>query len=819
MTSATASPVLGEPTGHSSTASVQVRILVVDDDRAKRSALGAALGPLGFTIVEADSGVAALRCLMVQDFAVILLDVFMSGMDGFETAALIRQRKQSELTPIIFITAARAEDISQPDRLAEGAVDFIFAPVEPNELRAKVSAFAKLFVTAETLANQVREAQTSVDHLGLVTDVAPIGIFQTDIGHRYVYTNPRWSEVTGIAPEDAIGQALETVIAKDGRDDFHQALSARDRTGTEFSFRFEIIHPDRGPRVATMTAVPIPDREGGTCGLIGTVADVTAEAKAEAAMADAHAAATSASQFKSDFLANMSHEIRTPMNGVIGMTDLLLETGLDAHQRDYAQTVRNSGEALLAIINDILDFSKVEAGMLEIEDTDYSVRTVMDNVVELLASSAHTKGIELVAAVDPGVPALVRGDSGRLRQVLMNLVGNAIKFTHSGDVVVRAAIDDTVGADRFLRFGVSDTGVGIAPDKIGAIFQPFVQADASTTRRFGGTGLGLAISGQLITLMGGDFGVSSQQSEGSTFWFTIKIHPTETATSPGVADAHDELTGLTALVVDDNASQRGVLFDHLTGWGMTVTTSDSGERALALLQSASHHGLSFDVTLIDRFMPGMDGLELKEAILGGPAGNTPLLLMIGAGDEQDLDECDRCGFRALVAKPVHRGNLLDCVRWALDLDVAAPRSAAPTSPVPGPVVRPSGIRLLLAEDNLINRKVALAMLSGAGYQVDTVYDGAAAVLATSTQHYDAILMDCQMPGMNGYEATAAIRDQERDARHTPIIALTAGARTQDKERCLSGGMDAYLAKPISKDALLSVVATFVQSGDAPGPPQ
>jgi signal transduction histidine kinase/DNA-binding response OmpR family regulator len=578
----------------------------------------------------------------------------------------------------------------------------------------------------------------------------------------------------------------------------------------EFSHKFEISQRGPSSRVVSLTAVPIPNVDGGTHGLIGIVADVTAEATAEAAMSDAHAAATSASQLKSDFLANMSHEIRTPMNGVIGMTDLLLETKLDAHQRDYAQTVRNSGEALLAIINDILDFSKVEAGMLEIEDNDFDLGMVVDSVVDLMAASAHGKGIELVAAVESSVPSVVRGDSGRLRQVLMNLVGNAIKFTQSGDVVVRVTVGDAVGRDRFVRFGVSDTGVGIDSDKIGAIFQPFVQADTSTSRRFGGTGLGLAISGQLITLMGGDFGASSQLGAGSIFWFTIRVRPA-TSSAPDAPAPPSELIGMKVLVVDDNASQRAVLSDYLTDWGMTVTTAETGRRALEILQRAASHQLHFDVALIDSVMPEMNGLELKDAIASRSINGTPLILMTGRVDEHEIGEVARSAFHALLFKPVHRNTLLDCLRSAFGLGLVGDAVMEPEIPDTFRIPGPRRGRLLLAEDNPINRKVALAMLSGVGYQVDCVYDGAGAVQATESNLYDAILMDCQMPGMNGYEATAAIRHREGAAKHTPIIALTAGARTQDKERCLNGGMDGYLAKPISKDALLSVVASFVQT--------
>jgi PAS domain S-box-containing protein len=656
-----------------------VPILVVDDSPAKRLALKAALQPLSYSIVEADSGVAALRCVAAEDFAVILLDVRMPSMDGFETAALIRQRKQSEMTPIIFFTAYSGDEIANADRYAEGAVDFMFAPVPPEEIRAKVSVFANLFIKAGVLAARAQDVQTSADQLRLLTDAAPIGIFQTDADNRYVYTNPRWTEITGIASERANGQAWDTMI---GVELVPGHAPADTSTADELCRRFEIAVAGSTPRIVLATSKLVPGSgKGASGGWVGTLADVTAETGAEAALADARDAANESSRLKSDFLANMSHEIRTPMNGVIGMTDLLLETDLDARQRDYAQTVRNSGEALLSIIDDILDFSKVEAGKVDIEHIDIDLWDIVHGVVDLLSGSAQAKGLELVAVVERSVPSTVKGDPGRVRQVLMNLIGNAIKFTDSGEIVVRAAMDQTAGDFSLVRFRVSDTGAGIDPDKLDLIFQPFVQADTSTSRRHGGTGLGLAISGQLVALMGGDCGVSSVLGRGSTFWFTVRID---------------------AAVVDDDAL------------------------VLAGTDRAADSGLA-------RATTGTDGL-------------------------------------------------------------------------------PSAGRLLLAEDNPINQKVAVAMLSGAGYTVDTVSDGAAAVAAAATGRYDVILMDCQMPELSGYEATAAIRAHEGAARHTPIVALTAGARREDRERCLAEGMDSYLAKPLNKDVLLALVATTVMSG-------
>ncbi len=782
-------------------------ILVVDDDKAKRMALKAALSPLGFSVVEADSGVAALRILMDQQFAVILLDVFMPAMNGFETASFIRQRQQSEMTPIIFITAYGSDEIADSDRFAEGAVDFIFAPVDPTELRAKVSYFVNLFMKAEQLATRTLELEMSADHLRLLTDVAPIGIFQTDADNRYVYTNPRWSALTGIAAETAKGRQLDTVIASELRSDLMNQLRDPQVHRGEFSYRFEIPRPHSDPLVALMTAVAIPDDRGGIAGWIGTIADVTAEAGAEAAMAKARDVATAASQLKSDFLANMSHEIRTPMNGVIGMADLLLDSHLDERQRDYAQMVRDSGEALLAIISDILDFSKVEAGMLSVESQDFDLRGVLHDVVDLLAGSAQNKEIELVAIVERHVPELLRGDAGRLRQVLLNLVGNAIKFTDSGDVSVRVALDR---AKSVLRFDVRDTGDGIASDKIGVIFQPFVQLDTSTTRRYGGTGLGLAISGQLISLMGGDYGVASTPGEGSDFWFTLPAPPSSSNPSIEPPAVHSELHGLTALVVDDSLSQRSLLVELLSEWGMDVTAVASGEEALSTLTSASDRGTPMALALLDLSMPEMEGYDLKLSIesLGLP---TALILMVGMGQGVELDNAQETGFRAALSKPVHRSHLLHCVRSALGLPLAVPSLEREVRTTESLDITHRG-RILLVEDNMINQKVALAMLSGTGYQVDAVADGAAAVEAFGLEHYDTILMDCQMPGMNGYQATAAIRESEGPDRHTPIIALTAGARSEDRTRCLSAGMDGYLVKPVDKNVLLELLATSTGAG-------
>ena len=652
-------------------------------------------------------------------------------------------------------------------------------------------------------------ARRSERRLRIIMDQIPVTVSYIDAGMNYRYVNRAQEQWLGKPLDQIDGRPVREVVGDAVFEDIaprlHEALGGKE-------VQLERERTDRHGNTVVHSGRHVPDvnEDGQVTGVYTVFFDITKRALAEQALLrheqelrQAKDAAENASRAKSEFLANMSHEIRTPMNGVLGLTELLLETPLDSQQRPFVETVRNSGEALLSIINDILDFSKIEAGKLETESLDFDLYQAVEDVVQLLAPRAHAKQLELACRIDEVLPAAVRGDPYRLRQILTNLIGNALKFTESGEVVVKLDKVD----DRCMRFSVRDSGIGITAEARERLFRPFEQADGSTTRRFGGTGLGLAISRSLVELMGGRIGVDSHPGRGSTFWFTLPLVP---AGSLPAVPTPVVLSGRRVLVVDDNATNREIVAHHAQAGGMLVECAIDGIDALERLHRARAEGRPFELAVVDMKMPRMDGIELAGRVQADTLlASLKLVLVTSLHSPDEVARARQAGISAYLSKPVRRQELFRAMAQTLgDVDSSHDGARHDNERV---CFR---ARVLLAEDNGVNQVVARNMLKNMGCEFEIVPNGQEALAAARRGGFDLVLMDCQMPVMDGYDATRAIREWEdslAEPTRVPIIALTANALVGDAETCLACGMDDHLAKPYTRKQLAAVLARWLKA--------
>ncbi|HJT60705.1 MAG TPA: response regulator [Burkholderiales bacterium] len=703
--------------------------------------------------------------------------------------------------------------------LAEGANRFsqgdYAVRIEPEgspEVSSAAEAFNNMANNIESLIASLGKSESKNKLLATIVEQSSEAIWTRDLAGTITSWNSGAAAMFGYPPAEAMGHALSL---GDSTPEEEEARRQRLVAGEKFSYDAKALTRTRTAIDIQVAVAPLLDDTNECIGSIAVARDVTQHKRSEEALRLAREAAEAANHAKSSFLARMSHEIRTPMNGVLGMTELLLETGLSSTQRKYAETVQRSGKNLLDIINDILDFSKIEAGKLELENVDMDLRRTVEDVVDLLAERAHSKGLELACSIPADLMTHVRGDPLRLGQVLTNLVGNAIKFTRQGAVVIRVASTDETASKVTMRFEVSDTGSGISPEAQSRIFDEFSQADGSTTRKHGGSGLGLAISKQLVEMMGGNIHVESALGAGSTFWFTSSFEKQESLVHEDSRSAPmGMLTGVRALIVESSSINRGILQAQMSNWGMSNRVAAAPEQAVDLLTQAAARGAPYDIAIIDLGLPGMDALELARTIRAR-SDIAKVRLVVLTRRQADIKSAREAGIDACLAKPVRQTMLYECLvnvmAGQLQEAAAAPAMSAPVNAAPGT----GRGNILLVEDNLINQQVALGILQIQGYTVTVVNNGREALDAHAQGAFDLILMDCHMPEMDGFEATREIRARERPTgKRMPIVALTANAMAQDREACLNAGMDDHLSKPFSMLTLQNMLDKWMPQGAA-----
>jgi two-component system sensor histidine kinase/response regulator len=654
--------------------------------------------------------------------------------------------------------------------------------------------------------------------LRTVVDNIPDSILAVDSEGRYVLVNKAFAKLHGLeSTEQLLGKSAFDLFPKELATSLRAADLEVMRAAKPLEAERSVVDAEGNVHWILMSKVPLTNKLDEIVGIVGVNRDITQGKRSEAELRQAKEAAEGANRAKSEFLANMSHEIRTPMNGIIGMTELALETELTPEQQEYLSMVKTSADSLLTVINDILDFSKMEAGKLELDRSAFNLHESLEEAARTFGPRAGEKGLELACDIRPDVPKMVLGDPTRVRQVIVNLLGNAIKFTDRGEVVLHVDMKQEKDRNVLLHFAIRDTGIGISQDKQKLIFEAFAQADSSPSRNYGGTGLGLTISTRLVEMMGGTIWLESEPGRGSTFHFTANFEQLQAPLDKQQRKGEATLVGIPVLVIDDNPTNRRILEATLLQWGMRPTLAESGLIALDALRRAKEAGNKTLLLLLDAQMPGMDGFSLMEKIRQDPELPTATVMMLTSGGQRgDAARCRELGISAYLTKPVRQWELREAILGVLGLERQKNESARLLTRHTLRQTR-RRLRVLLAEDNPINRELVVRLLSKRGHTVVVAANGKQAVSALETQSFDAVLMDVQMPEMDGFEATAAIRQKEKAiGTHVPIFALTAHAMKGDRERCLAGGMDGYLSKPVQAEELIKAVEGLGGTSPATG---